>query len=62
MVTPCPYCKMTLRRDGALNNPDIRTNDHGGRYVVCRHCQKRVMLVQTGGGHGYPATFDVLND
>jgi DNA-directed RNA polymerase subunit RPC12/RpoP len=39
MVTPCPYCKMTLRRDDAL---DIRTDDHGTRYVVCPHCQKRI--------------------
>lgn len=61
MVTPCPYCKMTLRRDGALDNP-VLDHDGSAPYVVCSHCQKRVRLVQTGGGDGNPATFDILDD
>ena len=61
-MTPCPHCQQTLFRSGALDNPQFQPDDHGGRYVVCRHCQKRVRLVQTGGGHGNPATFDILDD
>jgi DNA-directed RNA polymerase subunit RPC12/RpoP len=58
-TTPCPHCKQTLFRSGALNNPKLRTDDHGDRYVVCRHCHRRVRLVQTGGGL---ATFDITDD
>jgi len=40
MMTLCPYYKMTL------NNPEFRTDDHGARYVVCPHCQKRTCTME----------------
>jgi len=57
MVTTCPYCKMT---SDAL---EIRTDDHGVRYVVCPHCQKSTyaveLLIEQGTTVGLEKEWDI---